>query len=81
MPDYNSQTITVGSCQSDISNQCRIKTPCITGMAEKEQPAAWRLEKRGGGGGCGQGGTQGASNPNAKNGGKMAGKLRDIAVP
>ena len=27
-----SQTITVSSCQSDISNQCRIKKPCITGM-------------------------------------------------
>ena len=33
MSDYISQTITVSSCQSDISNQCRIKTPCITGMA------------------------------------------------
>ena len=30
-----SQTITVSSCHSDISNQCRIKKPCITGMAEK----------------------------------------------
>ena len=28
MSDYISQTITVSSCQSDISNQCRIKTPC-----------------------------------------------------
>ena len=27
-----SQTITVGSCQSDISNRCRIKKPCITGI-------------------------------------------------
>ena len=27
MSDYISQTITVSSCQSDISNQCRIKTP------------------------------------------------------
>ena len=26
-----SQTITVSSCQSDISNQCRKKKPCITG--------------------------------------------------
>ena len=32
MSDYISQTITVSSCQSDISNQCRIKTPCITGL-------------------------------------------------
>ena len=30
-----SQTITVSSCSSDISNQCPIKKPCITGMAEK----------------------------------------------
>ena len=30
MSDYISQTITVSSCQSDISNQCRIKTPCNT---------------------------------------------------
>ena len=39
-----SQTITISSCQSDISNQCRIKTPCITGMAEKSNPpiAGWR---------------------------------------
>ena len=52
MSDYISQTITVSSCQSDISNQCRIKTPCITGMAEKSNPplAGWR-----GGGGGGQG--------------------------
>ena len=35
MSDYISQTITVSSCQSDISNQCRIKTPSITGMAEE----------------------------------------------
>ena len=35
MSDYISQTITVSSCQSDISNQCRIKTPCITGMDER----------------------------------------------
>ena len=42
-----SQTITVSSCQSDISNQCRIKKPCITGMAVK----SW-----GGGGGCGKDG-------------------------
>ena len=27
-------TITVSSCQSDISNQCRIKRPCITCMAK-----------------------------------------------
>ena len=46
MSDYISQTITVSSCQSDISNQCRIKTPCITGMAEKSNPPP-----RGGGGG------------------------------
>ena len=45
MSDYSSQTITVSSCQSDISNQCRIKTPCITGMAEKSNP------RLGGGGG------------------------------
>ena len=38
MSDYISQTITVSSCQSDISNQRRIKTPCITGMAEKSNP-------------------------------------------
>ena len=46
MSDYISQTITVSSCQSDISNQCRIKTPCITGMAEKQ-----RGRGAGGGGG------------------------------
>ena len=47
MSDYISKTITVSSCHSDISNQCRIKTPCITGV-------------RGGGGGCppSQGGSQ-----------------------
>ena len=33
------RAITVSSCQSDISNQCRIKTPCITGMAEKGRGA------------------------------------------
>ena len=32
MSDYISQTITGSSSQSDISNQCRIKTPCITGI-------------------------------------------------
>ena len=44
MSDYISQTITVSSCQSDISNQCQIKTPCITGMAEKSNLplAGWR---------------------------------------
>ena len=47
MSDYISQTITVSSCQSDISNQCRIKTPCITGMAEKSNPPLGGL---GGGG-------------------------------
>ena len=47
MSDYISQTVTVSSCQSDISNQCRIKTPCITGMAA-------------GGGGGGWGGRGGA---------------------
>ena len=31
MSDYIGQTITVSSCQSDISNQCRIKTPCTFG--------------------------------------------------
>ena len=58
MSDYISQTITVSSCQSDISNQCQIKTPCITGMAEKSNPplAGWLLLPagwfvRGGGGG------------------------------
>ena len=45
MSNYISQTITVSSCQSDTSNQCRIKTPCITGMAEKS------VSVRGGGGG------------------------------
>ena len=70
MCHYISQTITVSSCQSDISNQCRIKTPCITGMAEKEQPAACRLEKTPGGwGGVGWGGGGGGAfrvseNPN-----------------
>ena len=54
-----SQTITVSSCQSDISNQCRIKTPCITGMAEKAG---------GGGGGRasfehGEGGGEGVLDP------------------
>ena len=39
-----SQPITGSSCQSDISNQCRIKKPCITGMAEKSLPllAGWK---------------------------------------
>ena len=50
MSDYISQTITVSSCLSDISNQCRIKTPCITGMAEKSNPP---LPVLGGGGGQG----------------------------
>ena len=31
MSDYISQTITVSSCQSDISNQCRIKTAAAGG--------------------------------------------------
>ena len=45
-----SQTIAVSSCQSDISNQCRIKKPSITGMAEKSfLPLACG---RGGGGGA-----------------------------
>ena len=44
-----SQKITVSSCQSDISNQCRIKTPCITSMAEKSNPPLARLEKTPGG--------------------------------
>ena len=37
------QTITVSRCQSDISNQCPIRRPCITGMAEKSFPplAGW----------------------------------------
>ena len=48
MSDYISQTITVSSCQSDISNRCRIKTPCITGMAEKSHATL-------GGGGVGFG--------------------------
>ena len=47
-----SQTITVSSCQSDISNQCRIKTPCITGMA------GW-----GEGGGGGSAGRRGPDMP------------------
>ena len=53
MSDYISQTITVGSCQSDISNQCWIKTPCITGMAEKSNLplACWRSSAGGEGGG------------------------------
>ena len=44
MSDYISQTITVSSCQSDISNQCRIKTPCITGMAQRGEGgfSSWR---------------------------------------
>ena len=39
-----SQTITVSSCHSDISNQCQIKKPCITVMAEKSFPplASWK---------------------------------------
>ena len=39
-----SQTITISSCQSDIRNQCRIKKPCISGMAEKSFPplAGWK---------------------------------------
>ena len=44
------QTITVSSCQSDISNQCRIKTPCSTGMAgETGGGDEGRLKKNGGG--------------------------------
>ena len=52
MSDYIRQTVTVSSCQSDISNQCRIKTPCITGMAEKSNPplAGWRITGITGGG-------------------------------
>ena len=38
MTDYISQTITVSSCQSDISNLCRMKTPCIADRAEKSNP-------------------------------------------
>ena len=52
MSDYISQTITVSSCQSDIGNQCRIKTPCITGMAEKSNPPL-AAHCRGGGGAVG----------------------------
>ena len=51
MSAYISQTITVSSCQSDISNRCRIKTPCITGMADTSNPplAGWRRQREGGG--------------------------------
>ena len=43
-PTTVSQTITVSTCQSDINNQCRVKTPSSTGSA---------VRKRGMGGGGG----------------------------
>ena len=46
-----SQTITVGSCQSDISNQCRIKTPSITGMAQTREGGGGVAQGLGRGGG------------------------------
>ena len=52
MSHYISQTITVGSCQSDISNQCGIKTPSITGMAQtREGGGGGGTRPRGEGGG------------------------------
>ena len=50
MSDYIRQTITVSSCQSDISKSVLDKDSVHYRHGRKEQPAACRLEKTPGGG-------------------------------